>query len=212
MLTQVVPALDSIASPPLLQYSNQEEGEEGGEGTVTFKANQRLLGLYITGRPGSSGWLRVSVLTEGASDHPLVLDIPFKLSPCPFGFVQWRKPNFGSDSKVSAQKLFGSLSHRLDKDIFSLIPSLHCSPPLRTYKSAAYILSFIYAQALKDNISQVSCENGCTQRTTGIQLHLPSIFLPGKTTPLVCENGCSRECEWYYSRAAIIVAGVIGYS
>ena len=110
MLTQVVPGLDSIASPPLLKDSNQEEGGEGGEGTVTFKANQRLLGLYITGRPGSSGWLRVSVLTEGANDHPLVLDIPFKLSPCPFGFVRWRKSNFGSDAKVSAQKFFLSFA------------------------------------------------------------------------------------------------------
>ena len=67
---------------PRLKNSNQEDKDAS---VVNFKANDKLLGLSITGSPKTEGWLQISFHGTDGLPAP-VLDIPFKLAPCLWGF------------------------------------------------------------------------------------------------------------------------------
>ena len=58
---------------------------------MTFEANEKVLGLSISGGPGVQGFLRVSLVT--GQGEKTVMKIPFVLAPCLWGFRLERLAN-----------------------------------------------------------------------------------------------------------------------
>ena len=96
---QVIPEDLQRRPIPILWYSGQDDNEADG-GVVTFKANQKLPGLSITGSSGTRGWLQITVLSDATGQDPFSLYVPFELSSCPFGFLPWKNESMASNRKV----------------------------------------------------------------------------------------------------------------
>jgi hypothetical protein len=82
----LTPPFDGLSDSPSMAFLRHDDENYYRNGSIIFLVNEPILGISLHGLVNATGNLWVTA-TSIFPDNPIVLSIPFRLSPCHLGYT-----------------------------------------------------------------------------------------------------------------------------